>query len=106
MANSPDSSSDSTQSPNKHGYHPDYETTDADWRRFLMVVLLVAGTLAVCFAEGIGLWLVRRPSGNGGFQWNPGQARWMIDTVRTLGVMCFALGVVERVMIEIATLKK
>lgn len=61
-----------------------------------IMLFLVVGILLVVFSEKIGLALVTNHSIANQVSWNEFEARANAEIVRDLGVMSFAIGLVER----------
>jgi hypothetical protein len=61
--------------------------------------LLIVGVFLVWFAAPLGRYLVAEYSA-GGVRWNIDNAREAALTIRFLGAMCFAAGLVERLVIH------
>lgn len=67
-----------------------------------MWALLIGGVLLVCFASSLGQWFVpKHQYAPGNFQWSPDDAREIAFVIRILGVMAFAAGLVERLVVSI-----
>lgn len=70
-------------------------------------VLVLLGFVLVCLAEPLGQALVNKVHyGANSYMWNPEQARGIAQNVRIIGSMVFALGLVERLVLEIRSLRR
>ena len=68
----------------------------------IMWLLLIGGVFLVCFASLLGQGLVpRHEYAPGNYEWNTDDGREIAVVVRLLGVMAFAAGLVERLVITI-----
>jgi hypothetical protein len=65
--------------------------------------LLVGGFLLACFAGPLGWLMAREYQGPGSYSWNPDRVQEMAWTIRSLGFMVFAAGLVERLCQRIAS---
>jgi hypothetical protein len=66
----------------------------------IMWTLLILGVFMVCFANPLGrLWVTDNYAGGGG--WSPDKARDAALTIRCLGCMSFAAGLVQQIVIQI-----
>src|SRR4028118_234719 len=69
--------------------------------------LVLLGFVLVCLAGPLGQSLVQKtPMGPNSYGWNPDQARQIAHNARTIGSMIFALGLVERLVLEIRSLRR
>jgi len=68
----------------------------------IMWLLLVGGIFLVCFASLLGQGLVPKHGyAPGNFEWSPDDGREIAVVVRLLGLIAFAAGLVERIVISI-----
>ena len=91
-----------SDAPDLPGYKP---FTAAEARQYFKWCLLIIGVLLVWFAVPISINLVEQQTSPNLSHWDPAQAREAALTIRFLGAMYFAAGLVEHVVTEIAKLK-
>ena len=97
--------SDSPQ-PLNNGYYVQSPEEAQQWmQQWLLWGLLLGGLLLVLFSVPIARLLVAERVVSGIFSTDPEKAREWALTLRFLGAMSFAAGLVERVVIEIGKLK-
>ncbi len=70
-----------------------------------MLALISMGVFLVLFADPIGVSVVKKEYAPGNYQWSPDKAREVALSIRCVGGMCFAAGLVERVIIQMVKLK-
>ena len=66
----------------------------------LMWLLLCGGLILVCFANPLGQLLVPKEYAGTSVGWNPDDVREIAFVLRILGVMVFAAGLVERLILS------
>ncbi len=93
MQQPPNQEQDSLNSPDSQPPFP-----ESNW--WWTLGLLSAGVLLVLFAGPIGVTLVTERHGPNSYGWSADKAREAALTLRFLGAMCFAAGLVERVIIH------
>ena len=71
----------------------------------LMCGVLIVGVFLVCFANPIGIAMVKEKYAANSYQWSPDKAKEVASTIRYIGAMLFTAGLVERLVLQIAKLK-
>ncbi len=70
-------------------------------------VLVIVGFATVCLSGSLGHTLVQKVQfGPGSYGWNPEQAKEIAQNLRWIGSMIFALGLVERLVLEIRSVRR